>query len=39
MLTYYDHIRGTHRFKRRFTWAVWAFAMGILCGVVMAYAL
>ncbi len=35
-LTYYDPVVGRQRFKRRYVWAAWAFAGGIIMGYLLA---
>jgi hypothetical protein len=37
MLTYYDSTHGRDRFKRRYTWAAWAFLTGVGAGLVLAH--
>ena len=37
MLTYYDDVSGRKRVKRRFVWAIWAFAAGIAAGALVAH--
>lgn len=37
MLTYYDHHRGVTRYKRRYVWALLAFILGIVVGLVLAH--
>lgn len=34
-MTYYDHQSGRNRYKRRYVWAIWAFAGGVLIGVAV----
>jgi hypothetical protein len=34
--TYYDHAAGRQRVKRRYTWASWAFGIGLVLGIVAA---
>ena len=34
MMTYYDNRLGRSRYKRRYIWAGWAFAAGIVLGVL-----
>ena len=38
-LQYYDHIVGRERFKRRYIWAVYSFAGGVLVGMIFAHLL
>lgn len=35
-LQYYDHTLGRERFKRRYIWAVYAFAGGLIVGMIFA---
>ena len=35
MLTYYDTISGSERFKRRYVWAFWAFLTGATLGAAL----
>ena len=37
MLTYYDKDLGRNRYKRRYVWAAWAFAVGLAFGVIAAH--
>lgn len=39
MLTHYDNVSGRNRIKRRYVWALWAFAGGVVVGVTMAHLL
>ncbi len=34
---YYDHTLGRERIKRRYKWAVYAFAGGMLFGMIVAH--
>jgi len=36
-IRYYDHTLGRERIKPRYKWAMSAFAIGIVCGVVFAH--
>lgn len=36
MIRYYDAIEGRYRFKRRYVWAACAFALGAVCGALLA---
>jgi hypothetical protein len=37
MLTYYDKEQGRNRVKRRYVWGAWAFAAGVVIGVLVAH--
>jgi len=37
MLTYYDNRLGRTRYKRRYVWAIWAFAGGVALGLLVGH--
>jgi hypothetical protein len=39
MLRYYDQVTRRHHLKPRYKWAAWAFAAGLVFGMVMAWLL
>ena len=37
MLTYFDKEQGRNRIRRRYVWAAWAFAGGMIVGALIAH--